>query len=181
MIEDNIRAAVERSRKGVQQYLAIMDALPTVNVATDRDFQRQYNTFYRVRQKPARWYSTYFHYLQACKSEPATFEQVLDYLHSQLSSYEASFASKLAATLNPREPIWDKFVLQNTGHRSPPYGCEDRLARIKAVYASLRTWYANKLAAEDGRLIVAVFNEMVPEHNRISDLKKVDFVLWQIR
>lgn len=26
-----------------------------------------------------------------------------------------------------------------------------------------------------------IFEEMVPEHERISDLKKIDFVLWQSR
>jgi hypothetical protein len=32
-----------------------------------------------------------------------------------------------------------------------------------------------------GKLIIELFQQIVPEHSRISDLKKIDFVLWQNR
>jgi hypothetical protein len=30
-------------------------------------------------------------------------------------------------------------------------------------------------------MMIDVFDELVPEHDRITDIKKVDFVLWQTR
>jgi hypothetical protein len=37
------------------------------------------------------------------------------------------------------------------------------------------------MRSDNGRLILQTFEEMAPEYYRISDLKKIDFVLWQSR
>ena len=51
MDEETVVEAIERARIGVSQYLEIMELFPTVNVAEDREFQRKFDAFYRVRQK----------------------------------------------------------------------------------------------------------------------------------
>lgn len=56
----NIETVIDQARKGIAQYLEIMQLWPSVNVAQNRDFQRKFNAFYRVRQRPADWYATYF-------------------------------------------------------------------------------------------------------------------------
>ncbi len=55
MDESNIVTAINSARKGIAQYLEIMDLLPHVDVSRDRNFQRKYNAFYRVRQRPSEW------------------------------------------------------------------------------------------------------------------------------
>lgn len=181
MDEEEIIAAIERARRGVGQYLAIMDLFPNVDASTDCDFQRQFNAFYRVRQRPREWYEVYYSYLENNRENDILFEDVLDYLSNTMGLYEPSFSSKLAATLNPGEPIWDKFVIQNTNQRAPSYNSRNKIQRAKVVFQNIRDWYRQYLRSEEGLLVIAIFDRLVEESDRITDLKKIDFVLWQIR
>lgn len=45
MDESRILAAINSARKGIAQYLEIMELLPDVDVSRDRNFQRKYNAF----------------------------------------------------------------------------------------------------------------------------------------
>jgi len=181
MEENQIIEAIKRARKGIGQYLAIMELFPIVDVSTDCDFQRQFNAFYRIRQRPREWYEQYYSYMERNKKADILFEQVLDYLFETLRRYEPSFSSKLAATINPNQPVWDSFVLQNTGQRPPSYAANNRIERAKEVFQNIRQWYENQMQSEEGQLIIATFNRLVEEHEQITDLKKIDFVLWQTR
>ena len=181
MDAQQIELAIRNAQRGIAQYLEIMRILPAVNVAENRDFQRKFNHFYRVRQRPAAWYATYYSALERWKNNKPGFAEVLDYLHGALGRYEPSFSSKLVATLDPEQPVWDRFVLEHTGVQSPPYTARNKLAQAKAAYVGIQAWYREFLASATGRLVVELFDAQVPEHGRVTDLKKVDFVLWQMR
>ena len=181
MQKDEIVSAINRAREGIGQYLAIMDMFSTVDVSIDRNFQRQFNAFYRIRQRSERWYAEYYSLMENRKSAPIRFEEVLDHMYSVLGRYEPSFSSKLAATLDPNEPVWDKHVLQNTGQKAPYYSALDKVERAKNVFGKVREWYRKHMQSPEGKTMVTVFNDMVEEHDRITDIKKVDFVLWQTR
>lgn len=176
-------AAIAKARPGIAQYLEIMEQLPGVNVAEDRIFQRRFNAFYRIRQRPADWYQTYYACMQECRMMlPApTFDDVLDHLWRSLGRYEPSFASKLIATLDPEQPVWDTFIMMNTGVRPPSYTSKSKVAQAKTAYRAVQDWYARFLTSDEGSLVLRIFNDTVQEHHRIRDLKKVDFVLWQTR
>ncbi len=158
-----------------------MDLLENVDVSQDRDFQRQFNAFYRVRQRPKEWYREYFSYLERNKEGKPTFDTVLDHFFTTLGRYEPSFSSKLVATLDPYQPVWDSFVLTHTGLTAPSYKAIDRTVAAKTVYRSIQDWYRKYMDSEEGKSVVSVFNRLVQEHKRITDLKKIDFVLWQMR
>jgi len=177
MDESQVVAAINKARKGIAQYLEIMGLLPNVDVGRDRNFQRMYNAFYRVRQRPREWYELYFSYLESSKSSPPTFDTVIDHLFSALGRYEPSFSSKLVATLDPHQPVWDKFVLENTGQNPPSYGARDRIEKAKIVYRSIQGWYREYVHSEEGRNVIGIFNREVQDHQRVADLKKIDFVL----
>jgi hypothetical protein len=179
--EPEITVAIEQARRGIRQYLEIMDLFPIVDASVDSDFQKKFNAFYRIRQRSREWYETYYSYLENNRNNNILFEDVLDYLHSTLDRYEPSFSSKLVATLNPNEPIWDKFVLQNTGQRAPSYSDPNKIDKAKEVFQNIRAWYAEYLQTDEGLRVIEIFNHLVDESERISDLKKVDFVLWQMR
>lgn len=176
-----ITQAIDKARKGISQYLEIMELLPSVDVAADRDFQRKFNAFYRIRQRSAEWYKTYYAVMQQWKGTHLTFDGVLDRLWQDLHRYEPSFSSKLVATLDPDQPVWDRYVLDNTRTKAPSYASRDRLAQAKAAYRCIQTWYREFLGSHEGSLVVRLFSSAVKEHASITDLKKVDFVLWQIR
>jgi hypothetical protein len=181
MQKDEIVAAIELARKGINQYLAIMEMFPSVDVSVDKTFQRQFNAFYRIRQRPEKWYSEYYSFMESSKNSPVRFEAVLDRIYSVLGRYEPSFSSKLAATLDPNEPVWDKYVLRNTHQKAPYYTALNKLERAKSVFDNIRKWYTKQLQSAEGRMMIEVFNNMVKEHERITNIKKVDFVLWKTR
>jgi hypothetical protein len=176
-----IREAIHNARKGIGQYLWLMRSLNSTNVTENKGFQRKFNAFYRVRQRSTEWYSVYYELLQRYKNTGASFDETLDTLWKKLGRYEPSFSSKLVATIDPAKPIWDRFVLMNSGLKAPLYTDVRKLAKAKIVYRQIRGWYFTQLQSENGQRILKIFDEEVPEHEEISKLKKLDFVLWQIR
>jgi hypothetical protein len=181
MEEREIQEAIQRAQHGIAQYLEITELFPAVNVAENRDFQRKFNAFYRVMKKSAGWYRAYYEFMERRKYSKPTFEETLDHLWSAFDRCEASFSSKLVATIDPQQPIWDSIVLGNVGIARPKYGRTDRLSDAKTVYRSLCDWYAQYLSSDTARLIISLFNQNLKECTRITDVKKVDFVLWQMR
>ena len=181
MEKDEIVTAIKLARKGINQYLAIMEMFPSVDVSVDKTFQRRFNAFYRIRQRPEKWYSEYYSFMESSKNNPVRFEAVLDRIYGVLGRYEPSFSSKLAATLDPNEPVWDKYVLRNTGQKAPYYTAFNKLERAKTVFENIRKWYAKHMQSAEGKMMIELFNNIVREHDRITNIKKVDFILWKTR
>lgn len=183
MTDDDIKSAIDRTRRSIPRYIEVMERLYRVDVSKDADFQKLFKGFYRVRQKSSAWYAAYFGLMEESKSRKPTFPETLDALRARLGNdaYEPSFSSKLVATLNPFCPIWDEFVLQNTGHTPPSYMSRTKHDEAKTAYASIVDWYNRFMRSSEGRRWISIFNEHVDESYRLSDIKKVDFILWQIR
>ena len=78
---DEIRKAIERARKGIGQYLEIKGLFLDTDVSRDKNFQRRFNGFYRIRQRSPEWYEGYYWYMQSQKGRTPTFSDVLRYLH----------------------------------------------------------------------------------------------------
>jgi hypothetical protein len=181
MDRNKITEAITKARKGIVQYLEIMDLFHKTDVSTDRQFQRKYNSFYRVRQRTEEWYHDYYSFMEDQKGKNPQFSIVLWHLYSELKRYEPSFSSKFVATHNPNLPIWDTFVLKNVGIKAPYYSDRKKLLKAEGKYNEIVGWYARYIGSDYGKLIINIFDELVTDHNRISDLKKIDFVVWQIR
>lgn len=182
MDDQKIIAAIEAAKPGIEKYRAIMRRFREVDVSLDEDFQRQYKGFYRVRQKPAEWYQCYFQLLEKSKQARTTFDQVLMALRDALGgAYEPSFSSKLNATVDPWQPVWDEHVLRNTGHTPPRYTSANKHQEAVVAFASIKDWYQAFLQSEEGQHWINLFNAHVPGYFEFTDVKKVDFILWQIR
>jgi hypothetical protein len=110
------------------------------------------------------WRSAFFALLQQERSSRRPFAEVLRALHAATGRVEASFASKLAATVGPEKPVIDAFVLRNLGLRLPPAGAaEARLTKIAALYHHLARMYDEFLDTDAGRYLVTRFGESYPE------------------
>jgi hypothetical protein len=165
---------------GLRKYRCLQAALATTDVAHDRGFQTAFNAFYRVRRGAA-WRIAFFALLQEEKSCPRSFAKVLRALHAATGRVEASFASKLAATVDPDKPVIDSFVLKNVGLRLPPPGAvETRLARVEQLHERLERVYAEFLDTETGRYLAERFVESYPGRP-VTRVKMLDLVLWQTR
>ena len=172
-----MKMILDRVQVGIDKYHRIMKRVHEVDVSTDMEFQRFFNGFYRMRQRSADFYKCYYCFLEANKCNPSlTYEEVITHLYQETGSIHASFSSKLLATVNPNMPIWDKFVLQNLGLRTPYYYEKDRLQKTIQLYQQICTWYQTEEATQKLQL----FNELFPNVD-ISDVKKIDFILWATR
>lgn len=127
------------------------------------------------------WYKEYYSLMQSEKERKPTFSSVLRHLYSVLRRYEPSFSSKLVATIDVNLPVWDVFVLKNIDIKVPSYTSTHKLEQAEATYQEIQKWYERYMKSEEGIMILRTFRDIVPEHDRISDIKKIDFVLWQTR
>jgi hypothetical protein len=101
-------------------------------------------------------------------------------LHAATGKLEASFASKLVATIDPDQPVIDSMVIDNVGLRLPPRTATDRLDGIIRLHATLARWYREQLGCAAGVEIVSQFRKAYPAAP-VTDTKALDLVLWQIR
>jgi hypothetical protein len=101
-------------------------------------------------------------------------------LHRATGRYEASFASKLLATVRPEMPVIDSIVLRNLGLTAPRYNAPNRHSRLDRLHETLTLWFRAFLRTDTGRYLVKRFREEYPQA-RISKVKMLDLVLWQTR
>lgn len=175
-----LAAALPKIQPGLQKYSAIQ-ALVKADTTGFKDpiLRRSYNGFYRVRRGQL-WQSAYFHLMHQTQEHGYGFSEVFTALHRTAGRYEASFASKLVATLDTSQPVIDSVVLKNLGCKLPTATSTQRLQNIVALYSDLQQNVQSFLSSAEGRALVGQFKVSFPHHT-ISDEKAVDFVLWQMR
>lgn len=102
------RAAIQSSLVrswGLEGYVRIQRTVRGTDVSSDANYQRFYNRFYRVRRNAERQ-SRYYAIMEREKANPSTaFGDVLREMHELTGNVEASFTSKIIATLHPDRPI----------------------------------------------------------------------------
>jgi hypothetical protein len=175
-----LAAALLKIPPGLQKYSAIQ-ALVKGDTTGFKDpiLRRSYNGFYRVRRGQP-WQSAYFELMHQTQKYGYGFSEVLTDLHRTTGRYEASFASKLLATLDTSQPVIDSVVLKNLGCKLPTATSTRRLQGIVALHSDLKQNVRSFLSSVEGRDLVAQFKASFP-HHAVSDEKAVDLVLWQMR
>jgi hypothetical protein len=174
-----VLAALPRVAPGLQKYCWLQSELPRRDVSRDTEFQRRFAGFYRVRRGTA-WRHIYFDLLQSRKTSSVTFAEALRSLRDTTGKVEASFASKLVATIDPTQPVIDSIVFKNLGLTLPPRSAADRLEQLERMYALLSNWYREQVVSSGGRELIRLFRAAYPQA-AVTDTKALDLVLWQIR
>jgi hypothetical protein len=172
--------ALPRISSGLRKYCWLQSAFKETDVAQNREFQTRFNGFYRVRRN-ADWQREFYNILQNEKSQPSAFAAVLRAIQRATGRIEASFASKLVATIDPDKPVIDSIVLKNLGFRLPTYGdVFARTTRIVELYDRLTRVFLDYLRTEIGLYLTKRFDESYP-NLELTGVKKPDLVLWQTR
>jgi hypothetical protein len=167
---------------GLGKYCRLQAVLATkgVDVSRDRGFQTAFNGFYRVR-RGAEWQFAFYSLLEQQRSAPTSFAGVLRALYNATGSIEASFASKLVASVDPGKPVIDSFVLKNLDLKLARYGAvEPRLARAVELHEHIAREFVSFLSTEMGRYLTARFEECYPTQG-VTSVKMLDLVLWKTR
>ena len=165
----------------MKKYAYIMDTFRKVDVSKDEAFQTVFDGFYRVRRKKDTWLKIYYEMFEKLKNANPTFEDILMELYDRTGRVEASFASKMLATINPSMPIWDRFVLDNLGFKSPTGKNEKRLTKCVDIYNSIVAWYADFLNTDNAKDCIEQFDKLFPKYKQFTDTKKIDFFIWNMR
>lgn len=175
-----VARAIDSLDVGVKKYTLLMEQFININVSTDVEFQRLYNGFYRMRQRKPEYYQAYYTYMEARKGKSVTFDEIVRHLYDAFGRIEASFSSKMLATLNPDQPVWDSIVLQSLGLKKPAQNAHDRLEQTIRLYEQLEAWYGTFLKTEEAKKMLEMFRSRYP-NAQITEVKKIDLILWRMR
>jgi len=172
----------EKVGTGLQKYLSIMKLVKNTNIRTNAEFQKRFNGFYRIRQRPRLFYDLLYEYLEANKNRTVSFEQTLNFFYQKLGRFEPSFSSKIVATINPNYPVWDSAVLRNLNLKIPGYNLDKkiRFTKIVKTYDNIMGWYSDFLKTKQAQDMIWLFDNNMGDTN-ITDIKKIDLILWQTR
>jgi hypothetical protein len=165
---------------GFDKYEQIMHRVNSVNISSDAAFHKQFNGHYLVRRN-ADWRKIYYDLFEAMKEEVATFAKIITTLYEKTGNIEASFSSKMLATLYSDKPIWDRYVVQTLGLKLTGKSKQEQLENAIKMYSDIEYWYAGFLCTNEAKNCIEVFDRTLPGYTWISDVKKIDLFLWSIR
>ena len=175
VIEDRIAGSM-----GFDKYRQIMETVRKTDVSSDPVFQRTFNAFYRIRRN-AEWRKAYYDLFEIAKDNDPSFEYIIRTLYERTGNIEASFSSKMLATINSDMLIWDRYVVENLCLKMKGKTKEEQLECAVDLYDQMVRWYDGFLKTQNGRECITEFDRTLPGFVWMSDVKKIDFYLWSIR
>ncbi len=172
--------AIPKVKVGLAKYQHLRHLIRTrPRFAHERAFQRAFNGFYRVRRN-VDWQRAVYATFASCHRRPLPFVKVLRHVRRTTGRTEASFVSKLVATLDASQPVIDSVVLSKLGLSLPATQDARRQERIVRLHALLGRRYTKFLKTANGRYLVRSFRRRYGTQ-RLTQIKMLDFVLWQTR
>ena len=168
------------SSMGLDKYQYIMEKINKTDLSSDADFQRTFNSFYIVRRNES-WRKSYYMYFEKVKTQSPTFRSILTYLYEQTGNIEPSFSSKMLASIFPEKPIWDRYVVQNLNLQPLGETKQEKLENAVALYSNIEKWYESFLLTTKAKECLALFDRSLPDYKWLSNIKKIDCILWSIR
>jgi hypothetical protein len=143
------------------------------------EYSTRFNYFYQVRRN-ARWRKEFYALFYSSRGKRTDFGVLLKHLFLKTGKIEASFASKLAATLDPGLPIIDRHVLSYIDRKLPSASKskQERIALTIELYKEMQAAFGAFLKTKEGKHLLSRFKKEHPGV-RMSGMKQLDFVLWQ--
>lgn len=163
---------------------SLLRDLSTMDVATNADYQRRYNGFYRVRGRSKQWRATYYYLLQSRKqNRKVRFDEVIRALYKLTNRIEPSFSSKLVATVRPELPVYDAVVCGHMHVMVPPQSspARDRIERLITECGRMIEIAKEVVKTAEFRTLRTTFDKHFASYGCFTDTKKLDLMLWQSR
>ena len=163
----------------LDKYKIITEDLYKCDVSTNTDYQTAFNSFFRVRREDG-WRKIFYSYFQKVKNKKdLKFEDILWHLYKETGNIEASFSSKMLATINHDMPIWDKFIVKKyeikvSGKK------EERVKDTIKKYYDILEKEKEELENEEMKEAIKEFKKDFGEYN-LSKIKILDYILWNNR
>jgi len=184
---------------GHDSYLSIMKMIAnsSVDVASDKTFQKLYVGYYFPAQVKQGFKDAYFAYMQQCRSACPSYREILTHLFDITGEVHYSFASKLLHTLNPDNPVLDRHVLRLLGFEQkagryimkddPNFKSKknsDAMLRIDyycSVFDAVSSEYKQYENECFMKEAIKRFDALSQEYSCIPYTKKVDMLLFRLR
>lgn len=171
-------------RKGLLDYKYIMDNWKK----NDEDFQKVYYEFYlkaRFSVLNDRTKKIYFDLLKQI-SPKDDLMYILGKLEFKEGEKEFSIASKLLHTRNDLSPIYDskvrKYLLKEENVKLEYLVSSSKRTskeqKIKNDWLKINQWYNDYCHSQRGKEWIQWFNANFKEFTDISDVKKIDFIIF---
>lgn len=175
-IESAFKTRLEKSLE-ISKYVYIQENFLNIDISENEKFQKIFNGFYKVRRNQD-WRYKYYEYFQDIKDKKLSFELIITHLEQSLGRVEPSFSSKMLATINPEMPIWDSKVLNCLGLENA-WDSQRTVKNAIDIYNQIVEWYKEYLKTEEAKHNIKVFDMWFPQYTKkISDVKKIDYILW---
>lgn len=162
---------------GLDVYEELVSVAPVADVSRSPEFQRKFNAFYRVRRN-TEWRESYYRLFERAKAERYSFADIIGAMFEETGNVEASFSSKMLATIDETKPIWDQYVLKNLGLELKGKTPQERVKHAVELYGRIECWYAEYLLTEEAKENLTAFDRILPSYAWISAVKKIDCLLW---
>lgn len=162
---------------GLEKYSRIMSLW---NSDRFDDFVKEFTRYYQLRRNKE-WRIHFFKLFIEARDNSYSFDRILTRLYEMTHRVEASFSSKMLATIDASMPIMDRHVLHyfdlNLGGESP----EEKLSNAVNVYNQIVGLYREYLKTEEAEKTIESFDRMIPEYTWINPTKKIDYLIWSKR
>ena len=170
----------------VKEYKSLQDNLYVIDVSADDNYRDIYRKFYRTGLRlrvNVKFEQEYLKILQSVKNDKnLTPVLVLDLVSAITGCCEIVFASKILHNVDTSIPIYDSVVGdEHFGYkRKSGETLEQRKQKNLQMYKDYCESFIRYTNSPDGQKIIELFDKKFPEYKDvISDVKKVDFVLWR--
>ena len=177
----DIRPYLLKRKSKIKTYVWLMNRYNELNgkIANDIEFKKKYRWFYGMvlaKSITPAMSDQYFQYMEDHYNEDLSFDKVLDDVSAITGRNEISFASKLLATINPNTVIWDRNIRAYLDIDDANDNAETKL-----LYKELCLEMIDIVESPAGQDWIKIFDELFGDEfdvSKITDVKKVDFVLW---
>ena len=175
-----------RSPCPVDAYRLIASGIAAVDLCGEaaEPVRRRFNAYYGVRRN-AVWRDRFYSRFQAAKASTLRgadlFADIVAGLQADTGRIEASFASKLVATLQPQYPIIDSVVRKWLAKHTTPPPFEGGIEGVVAYYRWLDAFMVDLAASREAEGWSAEFETAFPTRPgavAIPAMKRLDFLIW---
>lgn len=164
----------------LDKYMYIKNKIYKCDISKDIEFQTAFNSFYKIR-RDKKWRDIFFNYFEKIKNDKnVKFEEILEYLYKETGNIEASFSSKMLATINSNMPIWDQYVLKNLNMKVLGKNKQEKLDDTINTYYKIIKIENQKLEQQDIIQAIKEFKQEFKEYE-LTDIKILDYILWNSR
>lgn len=164
----------------VEKYRWIQSHFQHTNAACDREFQKRYAGFYRMRFVSPAYRQAYFRLLEYGKQQEMSFEELARQLYAIDNRHEFSFLTKMLHTLDTNRPIYDSQVdVALSIHRRAVSDFELRLQQDHVILQAMMKAQQSLLQDPRVQAVLAEFTQTFTADD-MSEAKKLDFLLWAL-